>query len=657
MVDDALSMTPQTIPAENPTSAVLEIPWEWLAYALLAALVFLLRTAELDTVSPRAGEIPGFLAAWRDQPMSSPLLFWAERVGFGLLGGTVFAGRILTALVGAAVVFSPVLFRSELGRTRAFLLTVLLATLPPLFIASRTSEGVVWTLAVAALMARLTLTAIQTGDKSRWTAALAALVVLILVTEPGAMILALLLGLSVVGALRWADADEQPEEPVDDDDTEPEIVISQWARLRAQRRGLPWESGLALGALITLSISTLFFTPSGLGNVGQLLAGVVSLFTTSNPDNLIGVVVFQLPWTLVLAGAGVWATNREGWSLVDRLFAVWALCALVATLFIPGLTNAHAVFLAVPLCGLASGTLAMVFINARRRSIWAEAEADAGDDLAALYRPSAGRWILGVVVFALLMLTSVHFQTVSREGLQVLDGSLGGVLSRLQSQSVFVDVRIGLLWGFIGLMFLGIGFFLAAGIWGNRTTLQGYALGLLIFLLITQTSTGWYTAVFNADSPIEAWDSPTTGQGYQRLAETLHDFMLRETLAFPLLPITVVRDPASGVTEDGLLGWLLKDQRVEFVDTLGEARAKPFVIVSDATLEANVVPDLGGSYVGQKFVLAKAWNPDTLLGVDVMPWWMQRQTRSKPYPVQTVTLWVRQDVFESVPVGDLLLAP
>jgi len=653
MMDDALSIPPQSALIDESRDSALEIPWEWLAYALLAVLVFLLRTAELDTVSPRTGEIPSFLAAWHNQPLSSPLLFWAERIGFGLLGGSVFAGRILTALAGVAVVLSPTLFRLELGRGRAFLMTVLLAVLPPLFIASRTSEGVVWTLLVAAIMARLVLTAIQTGDRSWWAAGLTALVITILLTEPGGVILVALMGVAVVMTLLWADV-TQPDDVLDEDDTEPEITISQWARVRVQMRGLPWETGLALGALITFSVSTLFLTPSGLAHVGQLLAGVVSLFTTGNPDNPVGVILFQLPWTLVLAGAGIWAVNREGWSLLDRFFMLWALWALFACVLIPGLTNAHAVFLAVPLCGLASGTLSMSFINERRRNIWAEAEAEAGDELAALYRPVTGRWILSIVIALLLIFTSVHFQTISRETLQVLDGTVGGLFSRLQSPSIFGDVRIGLIWGLIGVTFLLVGFFLAAGIWGNRTTLQGYALGLMIFMLMTQVSVGWYAAVFEADSPIEAWDSPVTSQGYARMVETLDDFMLRETQGFPLLPITVVRDPASGVTEDGLLGWMLKDQRVEFVDTLGEARAKPFVIVSDDMLETTLTPELGGSYVGQRFVLAKKWDTSTLLGLDFLPWWMQRQTRSKPYAAQTVTLWVRQDVFESVPVTDLL---
>jgi hypothetical protein len=679
MVDDALSGRRQNITPANPKNDVIviekpennviaaekpkndaiiwDIPWEFFAYALVALVVFILRFAELDTVPPRVGEIPDMLAAWRGQPLNSPLVFWAQRLSFDVMGGTIFAGRLLTALVSMGVVFAPILFRDELGRGRSFLFTLLLATLPPLFIASRTAEGVVWTLFVAAITARLILTALQTNEKGHWTAAIASLVALLLLTEPGGVILAALLIFSMVTALIWDDADQEQNEPLDEDDTEPDIKVSAWAKVRGQIRNLPWETGLAFGGLITVAVSTLLINFSGLSSVGGLLNGIVKLFSTGTPDNLVAVVLFYLPWTLILAIGGVWVANHEGWTLTNRFFTLWTVWALFVAVFLPGLTNAHAVFLAVPLCGLATGALANAFKDDRRRALWAEAESEAGDDLAALYRPVTGRWILGVLVLALLMLTSVHIQTISREVLQVLDGSVSGFFARLQSPNVFVDVRIGLLWAFIGGMFLLIGFFLAAGIWGNRTTLQGYALGVLVFLTLTQISAGWYTSVFNADNPTEAWDSPATGLGYRQMTKTLHDFMQREAYGFSLLPITVVRDPSTGATEDGLLGWMLKDQRVTFVDTLTEARAKPFVMVSNALLESNTVPDLGGSYVGQRFVLTKAWSPNTLLGADVLTWWLQRQTRSQPYPVQTVTLWVRQDVFEGVPIGDLLLTP
>lgn len=655
MLDDALSGREQPLVEENQQPVfVWSIPLEFFAYALLALVIFMLRFAELDIIPPRAGELPDLLAAWRGEPLNSPLVFWAQRIGFDLLGETVFAGRFFTVLASVGVVFSPLMFRAELGRGRAFFLTLLLAVFPPLFIASRTAEGVVWTLALAAIAVRLTLTAVRTAHKTHWTFAIATWLTLVLVTESSAIVLALMVVGAGIGALIWHESDEQLDEPFDADDTEPEIKLNTWVQVRAQMPRLPWESGLAIGALITLSISTFLVNFGGLSAVGGLLQGVVGLFNTYTADNPISAVVFYAPLTVIFGIIGVIQVSRSEWTLTDRFFTLWAIWAFFVLLLLPGLTNAHAVLLGVPLCGLASGLLGTVFVNEGWRTVWSDAEAKTGDDIASLYHPSVGRWILGVVIFALILFLSVHVQTLTREILQVLDGSPSGFFARLQSNSVFIDVRVGLLWSFVGAMFLLIGFFLGAGIWGNRTTAQGYLLGFFVFLLISQISAGWYTAVFKADNPVEAWDTPATGRGYAALVQTLDDFMMREASGFTLLPITVVRDASMGVSEDGLLGWMLKNQRVTFVDTLAEASTKPIVIVPDSVIGESLVPDLGGSYVGQRFVLAKAWSPTTLLGADFLPWWLQRQTRTVAYPVQSVTLWVRQDVFESLPISDLL---
>lgn len=647
--DIAMAAPSQTIRAG---AGVLSFRWEWMAYALLALVIFALRLAELDTVPPRTGEVTGLLAAWNAEPSPSPLTFWAQRIGFGLMGGTELAGRLFTALAGAVVVFMPLAFRRELGAGRAFLLSLLLGVMPPLFIASRTSEGIVWALLVGAVMLRLALSAYQTGSRGLWSAALVALVVLVLLTDPTGPLLAVMLIISGITAANWAQAAAAEDLDPDLDDPAPRHAD----QLGAQLRALPWDSGLAIGALVVVVTSTLFFTfPNGFGNVGQLLAGTVGLFTSNLPDNPLVAALFQMPVTVILAVAGLWVVARSGWSLVDRFWAVWLSLGVLVTLLLPGLSNAAAVLIGVPLCGLAASALAAAFYTDPRQSIWVQVEADRGDELASLSLPAAGRWILAPVLFALLLMLSVHVQTLTREVIQVSDGTVFGLISRIQTRTVNPDVNVALLWTFIGSMFVIVGFFLAATIWGNRTSLQGYALGALAFLVVMQVSAGWYVSVFNADDPVEAWDDPVTGRGYALLDQTLADLRLRETLSFSYLPITVVRDPATGVAEDGLLGWLLKDDRVTFVDSLEAARTAPIVIVSDSYFEETLEPDLGGSYVGQRFVLARSWTPASLLNADVLAWWFQRRARAQPFASQSVTLWLRQDVFEGVPLGGTLL--
>jgi hypothetical protein len=43
-----------------------------------------------------------------------------------------------------------------------------------------------------------------------------------------------------------------------------------------------------------------------------------------------------------------------------------------------------------------------------------------------------------------------------------------------------------------------------------------------------------------------------------------------------------------------------------------------------------------------------------LTGFDFGTWLMQRQVRQQPAPRQQVALWVRMDVFDSLPIQDLL---
>ncbi len=638
-------------PTAQQVAGPLALSWEVVAYGILLLVLLAVRFAELDVIAPRVGEVPNLLAAWRGQMSDSPLLYWAQRLGFGALGGTLIGGRLLTALAGLAVTLSPLLFRSELGRGRAFLLSLLLTVTPSLFIAARTSHAVIWTVLLAVLSLRLCLDAYQTGQRERWAAAFASLLCLALLTEASGPLLALLLLAVLLLALRWQHADAQSDPELADE----EAADTPWQTLLAQRPLQALGLGLLAGGLAAFLVSTLFFAqPSGLSGVGGVLASTLALLTAPTPDAPLGALLFHMPLTLVLAGFGAWYAGRADWPLMDRFFALWAALSLPLML-LPGLSNAHGLLLALPACGLASGALAAAFLPDRSRSIWAQAEAEAGDELAAVFEPSTGRWLVAVIVLALLLMLGVHLQTVGREFLAVSDGSLSGFLARLQTNAVFADVRVSLLWSFIGGMFVLVGFFLAASIWGNCATLQGYGLGLLAFVMVAQLSAGWYVSVHRAADPTEAWDTPTTADGYGLLQRTLYDLSMRETFGFPLLPLTVVRHPDIGLTEDGLIGWLLKDYPVEYVDTVAEARTKPIILHSRSNLsDGQATPDLGGSYVGQGFVLTRRWDSESLRGLDYWPWWMQRRTRTQAYPDQWITLWVRQDVFESQPISSLL---
>jgi hypothetical protein len=432
--------------------------------------------------------------------------------------------------------------------------------------------------------------------------------------------------------------------------------------IRAALRAVPWDRAAVVAAVVVAAVATGFMTaPSGLSSSGALVGGIGGLFVPDGSaaavtENALGVSIYYQVLVWVLAIAALFVGRRNGFSAADRFFIGWTAAALIALLLLPGLRSQHTVLMAIPLCGLVSGLGAYCFAPDRRQRIFAEQQAADGDELGMLMSPPAGRLILMGVIFTLLCILTLHLQNVTREILTVGDGSISGVVERMQSNTVSIEFRNGLLWTFISGMFVFIGYFLAGSIWGNRVALQGYGLGFLAILILTQLSGGWYVTGPDTNRAVEPWHHESTEAGYPLLEKTLNELAFREAQGFPLLPVTVVRDRATGMTEDGLLGWLLRDYpNARFVDTLSEAAAAPLVIAPDFSVDGDgTQPDLGGSYVGQRFVLTRQWTPDMLTGFDFGTWLMQRQVRLQPLPQQQIALWVRMDVFDSLPIEELL---
>ena len=140
------------------TDRPLGISVEFLAYAAILVLGLVLRVAELDSTPLMASETHNALAAWRvimpnaaGMPLisTSPLLFALQSISFTLFGASEVAARIATVIGGLLLILTPILFRPLIGRTHAFLLSLLLAFSPVLLIASRASSPDVWALLLA----------------------------------------------------------------------------------------------------------------------------------------------------------------------------------------------------------------------------------------------------------------------------------------------------------------------------------------------------------------------------------------------------------------------------------------------------------------------------------------------------------------------------
>lgn len=642
MSENALPIA-RTGDTEHLRDAAPAVTLEGVFYAVLLAVAALLLLADLGAVAPRLDEAENMVAAYRGTGSASPLLLWVQAFSFDVLGGTAFSARIVTALAALALVMTPALFRSELGRTRALALTLLLTFTPPLIVAGRSASPLIWSVLLGVLALRVWLNHVASPSAGRGVRAVMLAAATVFLSGPAGLVTLLLIGLSAAAALVFSSADAETEDE----------GHNRFAAAIAAVRAVPWHSAGIASALMVAAVATGFMTaPSGAASLGRLIEGLGAYFTVS-PVSTLSLSVFYQPLTWILAIAALIVLRGVGWSGPDRFFMAALLLNLPLALTAPDAH--HTLLIAMTVAGLASGALTMCLAPDRRQKMYADQEVARGDELARLYTPAAGRFILTFVVFALLFIFSVHMQGAAREFLQVEGGGIDGLVNRMQMNLVSADFRVGLLWTVITLLFLLIGFFLAASLWGNRVTLQGFGLGLTAMLLVSQLSAAWYVTSFNAYNPVEPWNHRTTGQPYELLEKTLHDLNMRETQALPLLPVTVIRDQAGSVTEDGLLGWLLRDYpNVAYVSSVDEARAAPIVlqIVPAARID-DPLPELGGSYVGQRFALTMQWDPQSMQGLDSLPWFLQRRVRVAPTADVYAMLWLRQDVFEGEPIEEL----
>ena len=613
------------VTAQDQTQAVVEqgaepgavaISYEWIAYGLLFALGLWLRVAELDSVPLSADEATQALAAWRALNPAlagttivpeSPLLFMLHGLSFSTLGASAFSARIFTALAGALLVILPLLFRDVLGRGRAFLFSFVLAFSPVLLIASRADSPAVWAL----LSAGLGLWALwrwwqhaATGSALLATACFAATVLL---TDPAGYVLALVLAGAGALALAWQRVDEP------DNDVVPGVM--------ARLRGWPWPFSLLVGVLTVFVVATGFmlYLP-GLSAVSELLGQGVAGIVTPQPGSppLFGLLaaLFYEPVLWVFAVVAVWLLARRGsLGLLDRFFASWMVLAGAALLVYRGAGPAHALWLIVPMVGLTTSVAVHVL---------------AADDHPFLEVPWWGKWVTAMTLFAMLTIFTINLQAIAR-----------ALLSVPGSNFVNAPVNpINVIWTSIWLLFIVVGYFLTSSLWGSTTSLKGGAIGLLTFALVTSVGSGWSAAVTNAGNPIEFWHVQPTGREALLLRDTLLELTRRESGGFPELPVFVLAE------DDGVVAWLLRDfLNVTYITQPDEARTQEVVLLP---LLAEP-PELGGSYVGQDFILQRTWPMTSLEGLDFIPWWLQRRTRMPDLPAQTMVLWLRQDIYDGAP--------
>lgn len=610
---------PVTTPSVFPHQVVISV--EFVAYLVLVVLALVFRFAELDTVPLTNAEAREALAAWRvvnpDAGGSvvvseSPLLFLLHNVSFALLGASEFSVRMFTALAGAGLVMSPLLFRDVIGRTRAFLLGVMLLFSPVLLAASRFDAPVIWSL-LSGVLILWTLWRYNEERQSLYAIlAMVLLAGLMFLTEPAGFVLALIL----IGAGLFARYLSRSDElGTDANQIHAPVVPGDF----------PWLNGLLLAAGVIFLVATGFLLyPAGVSGVSGLLAAALTGFVTPSAPLFFPLLtsLYYEPLMWVFGLAAIWLLARRGsMTFVERYLIGWLVLGVVASIVYTGAGPQHALWVLFPLAGLTSSVFADLL---------------ARDEHPFWNTPRWGKWLLAIGTAALLSMMSVHGQGIARGLLTAPDDSLTQLFQALQRNSIN-----NLMFLLSILLTIGI-YFTAASVWGNTAAARGSALGVLMFGLVTALSSGWQVAVSDSESPVELWHVQPTSRETALLRETLFEVARRETEGVANVPIFVE------APDDGVVAWLVRDfVNTTFINDISQAREQQVILLGDA----GTLPDLGGSYVGQRFVIHTRWSPEGMLWLDYPAWWLQRRTRAAATPSDVVVLWLRQDVYDGVVEG------
>ncbi len=598
----------------EPVRAVT-ISYEVVAYAALLGVALVLRLLDLGSVAITQAEAHEALAAWRALyphtagsliVSQSPLLFLLHSTAFLVFGGTEFGVRVFTALAGAGLALSPLLFRPLLGVGRAFLLSLILALSPIMLIASRFDSPVIWAI-WAALLGLWALWRWWQSDRLGYALlAGAAFAGLLFLTDPLGWVYALVLLIAGLLALGW----QRLEAP--DADMLPVV--------RDRLSDLPWTRLLLAGAVTLFVVATLgmSYLP-GLSSVGKLLGQGLSGITTQDFKSpsffALLTTLFYEPWLWLFALLGLWLLRlRGGLNLLERFLAAWGLLAAVVPLLYQGTSPAHGLWITLPLAGLTSALL-VELIQTERHPY--------------LLVPGWLKPLGAACTIVILTLMAVSLQAIARMTLQTPDGSLTGVTGNLIGPLVVV----------MGLLLIGAGYLLISSMWGTAVALRVGALGLFGFALLTSMGSGWNATVTQAENPVEFWQTNATGRETALLRDTFLELDRRESGGFPYLTAYVQAD------DGGIVAWLLRDfVNVQYIQYPSEARTQQIALLP----ASNEPPALLGSYVGEDFVIQRTWRMESMQGFDFLSWWMQRRVRAEPAHRQSMVLWLRQDVYDGV---------
>ena len=301
-----------------------------------------------------------------------------------------------------------------------------------------------------------------------------------------------------------------------------------------------------------------------------------------------------------------------------------------------------------PLTMLASYGITQLMVNRRVVILWAQDDDENAGSALYSTRYRWVKWAISAAVFMFLVILSLQFMQVARLMLGLPAGSKFAEIFPLLLESSQTRLLHG-----IGLLAMTaiialIVFLLIANFWGLGTCLQGIGLGFLWMTLLSGLGGAWQGAIADADNPSDLWKQSAVSDDAYLLRETFFELADRDTSGFPTLEILIAPDEEGIVRNDGVIAWLLRDfPNARFVNKAEEAAGAQIVLMAQSEEQSNA---LDGDYVGQRFVLRRSWSFAQLGIWDLLAWWSQGRLRDENLHEEHVVLWLRQDVYDGIPI-------
>lgn len=627
---DAVPFDAATLPAPEPVPPTAEaapitaarpvgltISLEAVLIMALLAFAVVFRLPELSTVPMGAIEAREGFAAWRvlhteqglPAPISEyPLMHTANLITMGIGGNDSGTARFPTVLAGVLIVAAPLFFRRWLGPALSLIMVGLLAFSPILLIASRSMGGAVWAGALALIAVAAAGAFVEERRRRDAMIATAALALLALAAEPAGFVM--LIGLVVGGVFALSSIDD------------PDRAVRRplWEAVRAW----PYAQALPIAALSIFAVGTAFLLyPAALASIGAgLEAGLrgLSVRPAGTPNALpLGLSLMYEPglWLFGLVGAALVLndnTSGAGRRFIGRALVGWLIVSVLFSVIYPGARADHALWLTLPLIGLAGFAVERTLTPVQDR-LWNV--------------PVWGPYLHGAVFFAVMLIAGINLLAVGRTAIFLFPE----IVPRFAQQETMRLLMVGLA------IALGvITFFLMGTFWGARASRRGVGVGMLIFLVLYGFNAGWQAAITKADDPREPYMIRPTSRNVDLLKATLQAASLRESGMPTKSEIVIERGP--NTDEFSPLAWALRRfPNVRWVESFSGAEQPPIAI----TLTSE--PRLGANYVGQSFVVAFDWDRGTVQYWDYIAWLYDRQSRIEPTPAVTVNVWLRADVY------------